>query len=58
MPRQFGEHPRAHAQGVIGAAKEILREQRLAARVGEKILMQRLELLRRHRIVVVPPDLI
>ena len=40
----------------VGAAVEVLREQRLALGVGEEIGEQRVEMLDRHRIVVVPPD--
>ena len=56
VPGVFGEHARLDAQRRVGAAIEILREQRLAARVVEEVLEQRVEMLDRHRIVVFPPD--
>ena len=39
------------------AADEILYEEVPAGRVGQHVLMQQGEMLRRHRLVVVPPDL-
>ena len=57
VPRQFREHAGAHAQGGIGAAVEVLRVERLAARMGQEVLVERLELLGRQRAIVVPPDL-
>ena len=56
VPGVFGEDARLDAQRRIGAAMQILREQRLAAGVCEKVVEQRVEILARHRIVVVPPD--
>jgi hypothetical protein len=40
----------------IGAAVQILREQLAAFRERHHIRVQRIELRRRHRLVVVPPD--
>ena len=56
MPRIFGEDARTYAQLRIGAAVEILREQRLALGVGEEVGEERVEMLDRHRIVIFPPD--
>ena len=56
VPGIFGEDARPDAEGRVGAAAKVLGEQRLALGVGEKISEQRVEMLRRHRIVVVPPD--
>ena len=56
MPGVFGEDARPDAEGRVGAAIEILGEQRLALGVGEEVGEQRVEMLDRHRIVVVPPD--
>ena len=56
MPGVFGEDARAQAQRRVGAGVEILGEQRLALGVGDEIGEQRVEMLDRHRVVVVPPD--
>ena len=56
MPGVFGEHARPDAEGRVGPAVEILGEQRLALRVGEEVGEQNVEMLNRHRGVVVPPD--
>ena len=56
MPGVFGEDARAYAQLRIGAAVEILSEQRLAFGVGDEVGEESVEMLDRHRIVVVPPD--
>ena len=40
----------------VGAADQVLHEQVLARRMGEEVGEQRVELRRRHRLVVVPPD--
>jgi hypothetical protein len=42
--------------GGIGAAVKVLREQGLASGMGEKISQQNVELGRRERAIVVPPD--
>ena len=56
MPCVFGEDACLYPEGWIGAAIEVLREQRLALSVGEKIGEQPVKMLDRHRVVVVPPD--
>jgi hypothetical protein len=56
MPGVFSEDARAYAQLWIGAAVEILSEQRLAFGVGDEVGEEDVEMLDRHRIVVVPPD--
>ncbi len=56
VPGVFGEDARLDAEGRVGAAVEILGEQRLALGVGEEVGEQGVEMLDRHRGVVVPPD--
>ena len=51
----FGEDARAQAQSGIGARVEILSEQRLALGVSDEVGEEGVEMLWRHRIVVVPP---
>ena len=55
MPGVFGEDARLDAEGRVGAAVKILGEQRLAFGMGEKVGEQDVEMLGRHRGVVVPP---
>ena len=56
MPGELGEDAGLDAMGRVGAAIEILREELLALGMLQEIAEQRLEMLRRHRAVVLPPD--
>jgi hypothetical protein len=55
MPGVFGEDARAQAQSRIGASVKILGKQRLPLGVGDEVGGEGVEMLDRHRIVVVPP---
>src|SRR3546814_17785000 len=58
MPGVFGDDPHLHAIFGLRSAEQILREQRfLGGELGEKIILQRREMLGRHRLVgLAPPD--
>ena len=56
MPRVFGKDARLYAQRRVRAAVQVLGEQRLVFGVGEEVGEQQIEMLDRHRVVVVPPD--
>ena len=56
MPGEFGEDARPDAQRRVGAAVEVLGEQRLALGVADEVGEQSVEMLDRHRVVVFPPD--
>ena len=56
VPGHLGEDPSLDAMSRIGAAIEILREKLLALGVLDEVAEQGLELLRRDRAVVLPPD--
>ena len=58
VPGIFREDARPHPVGRIGAAVEVLREQLHAFGMLDEILKDDVELLRRQRTVVVPPDLV
>ena len=58
MPGEFGIDAGLDPQGGIGAAIEILREQRHAFGVLEKVLIERLELLGSDRLVAGPPHVL
>ena len=49
---RVGRHERA-----VGAADQVLDEEILAGRMRQEVGEQRVELRRRHRLVVVPPDM-
>ena len=55
VPGEFGEDPRLDAVFGIGAAVEVLREQRLALGVRAEILEQIIEMLPALLAVTVPP---
>ena len=44
MPGKLGEDPRFYPVFRIGAAVEVLREQLLAARMGDEIVVEQLEI--------------
>ncbi len=56
MPGVFGEHARAQTQPWIRASAKILGEQGLAFGVSDEVGEKGVEMLDRHRVVVVPPD--
>ena len=56
MPGEFGEDARFYPVFRIGAAIEVLRVQRLAARVGDEVVMEQLEIGLAELAVAVPPD--
>ena len=58
VPGEFGEHAGLDLEGRIGAAIEILREQRHAFGMLEEVGIQRGELLGRDRLVAGPPHLL
>ena len=55
MPGEFGEDARLDAVFGIGAAVEVLREQRLALGMREEVLKQIIEMLPALLAVAVPP---
>src|SRR5262249_27741132 len=56
VPRQLGEDPRFYPVVRIGAAIEVLRVKLLAARMGDEVVIEPLEVFRGHLAVAVPPD--
>ncbi len=57
VPGELGDHPHAHAMLGLRAAVQVLDVERLLVREGgEEIRLQRREMVRGHRLVVVPPD--
>jgi hypothetical protein len=56
MPGVFGENARLDLEFRVGAADEVLREQRLALRVRQEVLVEILEMLFALLAVAVPPD--
>ena len=56
MPGVFGEDPRLDAVFRVGAAVEILREQRLALGMGDEVLQQIVKVLFALLAIAVPPD--
>ena len=56
VPGVLGEDARLDAKGRVSAAVEVLGEQRFCLRMGKEIGEQRIEMLWRNRVVVVPPD--
>ena len=56
VPSVFGEDARLHAKRGIRARVEILCEEGLPLGVGEEVGEQGVEILDRHRGVVLPPD--
>ena len=56
MPGEFGIDARLDAIFRIGAAVEILREQRLAFRVCKEVEIQILKMLLAELAIAVPPD--
>ncbi len=55
MPGIFGEDAHLDAIGGVGAAVEVLREQRLAFDVLDEVAEQNVEVLLRHLAIAVPP---
>ena len=55
MPGQFGENPGFYPVFRVGAAVEVLREQRLAARMRDEVVIEQLEVCRADLAVTVPP---
>ena len=58
VPGIFGDDAHRQAMGEVGAAEQILGEQLAALRVGHHVGIERIEMRRAHRLVVVPPDLV
>ena len=58
MPGEFRYDTRRQGVFRIGTADQVLNIKRLALGMVEHVLMQDLEVLRRHLIVVVPPDFV
>ncbi len=58
VPCKFGDDPCLYPEGRIGAPIQVLHEQVHAFHVLVKIAKQSLELVRRDRIIVAPPDLV
>ncbi len=58
MPCIFGDNARIDLVIFVSAADQVLYEKLLALRVLDEIGIKQLESLRRHGLVVVPPDLI
>ena len=56
MPGIFKDNPRWQPVIFIGAREQLLLEQLPAIRMLQEIFKQSLEMFRRHRLVVVPPD--
>ncbi len=56
MPSQLGEDPRFYPVFRIGAAVEVLREQLLAARMSDEVVIQQLEIGLAELAIAVPPD--
>src|SRR5262249_1392279 len=56
VPRQLGEDARFYPVVRIGAAIEVLRVKLLAARMGDEVVIEPLEVFRGHLAVAVPPD--
>ena len=56
VPGTLGEHPRFDPVVRVGAAIEVLRVKRLAARVRDEVVVEPLEVFRRDLTVAVPPD--
>ena len=56
MPGKLGEDPRFYPVFRIGAAVEVLREQLLAARMRDEIVVEQLEVRLGELAVAVPPD--
>ncbi len=56
VPGIFGEHARLDLVLRIGAAIEVLREQRLALHMRLEVGKQRVEIFARHLAVAVPPQ--
>ncbi len=56
MPGIFGDDPHRQVLRTVGAADEVLHEQVATGGMGDEVGMERLECLRLHRAVVVPPD--
>src|SRR5262249_34226179 len=55
MPGKLSEDARLDAEARIGATVKVLSKERHALGVPEEVLIQRLELLRRDRLVARPP---
>ena len=58
MPGEFGKDPGLDLKTRIGAAIEILREQRLAFGMLEEIGVERFELFRSDRLIAGPPHVL
>ena len=56
VPRQLGEDPRFYPVVRIGAAIEVLGVKLLAARMGDEVVIEPLEVFRGDLAVAVPPD--
>lgn len=56
MPGKFGDDACRQRIFLIGAADKILHVKRLAGGMGQHVLAQQLEILRRQRLIVIPPD--
>ena len=56
VPGQFGEDPRPDPVFRIGAAVEVLREQFLAARMRDEVLIEQVEVRPGELAVAIPPD--
>jgi hypothetical protein len=56
VPGKLGDHAHLDAMLRISTAIQVLHEQAFALGMGQEVALQRLEVVRRHRLVVVPPD--
>ena len=57
VPGIFGDNAHADPVRQVGAAEQVLGEQLAAFGVGHHVGIKRVEGFRRHRLVVVPPDM-
>jgi hypothetical protein len=58
VPGKFGNNAHRQRVGRVSAAAQVLHEKVLVLGVGDKVGIERLELCRRYRLVVVPPHLV
>ena len=57
MPGELRHHARRQGEFLVGAADQVLHEDIPALGVLDEVAKERVEMLRRHRLVVVPPDM-